>query len=174
MVFLFPQYFLIILQFSPCFWFCISASLVSTVCFHLWVCLWFNCSFHFFCSHFHSLKNNFEFVSSIVRYYMLSAAFNICLGPLFVLIFLFFLSFSFSFSSVLYGLWNLGAPAMGSGLKLWDRRPDPWWENVQPHGILIGKKSPKGLHLNHKTWPDTKASKLQCWTLHPKQLEKQE
>ena len=45
-------------------------------------------------------------------------------------------------------------------------------EDSQPYGILISKNSPKGLHLNTKTWQHIKASKLQCWTSHNKQLAK--
>ena len=47
-------------------------------------------------------------------------------------------------------------------------------EDSQPYGILIGKNSPKGLHLNTKTWPHPKVSKLQGCMLHIKQLAKQE
>lgn len=109
-------------------------------------------------------------MSLIVRYYMLSAAFNICLGPLFVLIFLFFSVFSSLSLLCRMACGILVLQQWGSGLKLWDRRPDPWWENFQPHGIHWQEVS-KRPGLNHKTWPDTKASKLQCWTLHAKQLE---
>ena len=43
-----------------------------------------------------------------------------------------------------------------------------------PHVISIGKSSPRNLHLNAKAQLHPTASKLQCWTPHAKQLEKQE
>ena len=36
-------------------------------------------------------------------------------------------------------------------------------ENSQPQGILIGKSSPRNLHLNAKTQLHSMTSKLQCW-----------
>ena len=47
-------------------------------------------------------------------------------------------------------------------------------ETSQPHVISIGQSSPRDLHLKTKTQLHTTASKLQCWTPHAKQLERQE
>ena len=47
-------------------------------------------------------------------------------------------------------------------------------ENFWPHETLIDERYPKGLHLNTKTNPLPKASKLQCWTTHTKPSAKQE
>ena len=79
-------------------------------------------------------------------------------------------------SSVLWGLWNLGAtvrdqawtPEVGDlSTGLWTTK-----ENSQSHRTLIDKSSPKGLHLNTKTKPHPKARKLQCQTPHAKSLAK--
>ena len=47
-------------------------------------------------------------------------------------------------------------------------------KNSWPCGKLIGECSPRGLHLNTKTWLHPAASKLQCWTSYAKQLARQE
>ena len=119
-------------------------------------------------------------MSLIVCYYMLSAAFDIFLGPLSIIcLFEFFFFFClFLILSLLCcvacGILVLQHQGQAgnseTGDLIHDVRPP---ESFQPHGILIGKNSPKGLCLNNMTWPDTKASKFQFWILHTKQLAKQ-
>ena len=43
-------------------------------------------------------------------------------------------------------------------------------ETTRPHVISNGESSPRDLHLNAKTQLHSTTSKLQCWTLHAKQL----
>ena len=47
-------------------------------------------------------------------------------------------------------------------------------ENSWLHGILISESFSRGFHHNTKTQINPMASKLQCWTRHMKQLERQE
>ena len=47
-------------------------------------------------------------------------------------------------------------------------------ETSQSHIIPISESSPRDLHFNDKTQLHPPASKLQCWTLHAKQLARQE
>ena len=47
-------------------------------------------------------------------------------------------------------------------------------ETSQPHVISIGESSPRDLCLNTKIQVHPKASKLQCWMPHAKQLARQE
>ena len=47
-------------------------------------------------------------------------------------------------------------------------------ETSRPHIISIGESSPRDLHLNAETQLHSTTSKLQCWTLHAKQLARQE
>ena len=71
-------------------------------------------------------------------------------------------------------------------LVLWPGvRPEPLrWESwvqdtgppgtSQPHVISVSKSSPRDLHRNAKGQLHSTASKLQCWTLHAKQLARVE
>ena len=83
----------------------------------------------------------------------------------------FFLFISFPFSSMMCGLWSLGSPPGG--------RPEPLNGETQiqdvgqpeiscPRGMLISENFPKGLRLNTKIWPHSKAIRLQCQMLHVK------
>ena len=64
-------------------------------------------------------------------------------------------------------------------------RPEPlrwesWVQDIgqpktsQPHIISIGESSTRDLHLNAKIQLHSTTSNLQCWTLHAKQLARQE
>ena len=75
------------------------------------------------------------------------------------------------------GWQGLGTPA---GCQAWALR---WESQLQdtgpsetsrPHIISTGESSPRDLNLIAKTQLHSTTSKLQCWTLHAKQLAKQE
>ena len=94
--------------------------------------------------------------------WLLSVVFTISLGVL---------------SSVLSVLWSLGITARGHAQTLrWEIQVQDFGqpENSWPHETLIDERSPKGLHLNTKTNPPPKATKLQHWTPHTNPSAKQE
>ena len=162
------------IAFFPCFWFCIFAGLLFSVCFHLWVCIlhWLLPSFDSsFCYFFYSLSLcECDYVSFLVCFclfrFILPYVLEFYLSVLFLLVCwfdFFFLFLSFPFSSMMCGLWSLGSPPGG--------RPEPlnWETQIQdvgqpeissPRGMFISENFPKGLRLNTKIWPHTKAIRL--------------
>lgn len=86
----------------------------------------------------------------------------------------FFLSFSFP------RCMTCGVLVLQQGVRpesnMWETQTEDTGspENCWLHGISIGESSPKGFHLNPKTWPHQKVSRLQCQMPHSKQLGKQE
>lgn len=69
--------------------------------------------------------------------------------------------------SVLCDLWSLHATVRNSSPGIWTTR------ELLPHGRLIGKSPPKGLHLNMKAKQHPKDSKLQSWMPHANPSAKQ-
>ena len=151
------------------FWLCVFATLVFSICFHLWVCLlvWFLSSFlgsslHSFL--FYSFRECEFWVSLFVPIWLALLSFTICLGVLSVCLFVCwfdspFLSLFF-YSVQLMASW-CSSKVSSLNIQVQDVGP---LEKSWPHGIVISKSSPKGLHFNTRSSPTqrTASSSAEC------------
>ena len=114
-------------------------------------------------------------VCFLVCFCLFGFAFTICLAVFFVCSFSFSFLFPFLPHCAAYRVLVLQI-GVGAETPRWESRVQDIGppENSQPQGILIGKSSPRGLHLNPKTWLHPTAGKLHCWMPHAKQLARQE
>ena len=146
------------LGFAVCDWlvsdFYVYLSIDFSTCYHWWICLlvWLLSSF------------SFSFLFSLFKLFF-------CFNNLknFIIIITFFLS---CVADRVLGLW----PGVRPDTLRWES----WVQDIgppetsQPHVISISESAPRDLHLNAKTQLHPTTSKLQCWTPHAKQLERQE
>ena len=150
-----------------CFWFFVFDSLAFSVCFYFGVVWLLFFVFSFFVFVFLSVG-----VCFFVCYSLFGFAFTICLGVLSVHFLVFFPFLPHCATCRVLVLWSAVGPET-LRWESWVQDSGPP-ENSWPQGILISKSSPRGFHLNNKTWLHPRASKLQCWTPHTKQLARQE
>ena len=151
-----------------CVWFVFGVMfiLAFTACFHWWVCLlvWLLSSF-------------FSFLFLWVCVYV-----SLCDFVCFVQLLPFVLGFGIFYFFLPFLLWRtvgrilvlqLRVGPEPLKLEIWvqDTRPP---ETSRPHIILIGKSSPRDLHLNTRINLHPTVSKLQFCAPHAKQLARQE
>ena len=102
--------------------------------------------------------------------------FAICLGFCLFSFFFFSCFFSFFFPWPCSVACGLSVPWPGLGPPGWERQIQDAGlpENSWAQEILIGVYSPRGIHLDTKTWLHPTACRLQCWTPHAEQPARQE
>jgi len=107
-----------------------------------------------------------SFLFFLVCFYFFGFVFIICLG--FGLSLLSFPFFFFLFHAAQLVGFLIPWPWVKPGWvhQVQDVGPP---ENSWAQGIVIGMCSPRGSHVDTKTWLSTTACRLQCWTPHAKQ-----
>ena len=163
--FLFSLFMSVYVYVSLCDCVCLGLLLQFLLGFCLFVFVWLFCLF--LCFLFRSVC-----VCFFVWFSLFSFPFTIWFGVLSVRIFVFFLFFQAGWHSrVLVLQLGVGPEPLRWKSRVQDIGPP---ETSWPHVISIGKSFLRDRHLNTKTQLHLKASKIQCWMPHAKQLTKQE